>query len=105
MINVEIGQVSDKAWLLDLSTQEMEFSDLNLLQFPALEGTKGVVIADLSIWMMAAAVSEYKNQAAWIAVVDEVAKDNKHCIVVWSVASNYKRGQIIPLNELGLETI
>ena len=105
MINVEIGQVSDKALLFDLSTQEIEPSDLALLQFPRLEVTKVVVIADLSAWMMAAAVSEYTNQAAWIGVVDEVAKDDKHCIVIWSVASNYKRGQIVPLNELGLENI
>lgn len=78
MINVEIERVSDKALLLDLIAEEIEPSDLALLQFPAIEGVKGVVIADLSIWMIAAAVSEYTNQAAWIGVVDEIAEDDKH---------------------------
>lgn len=107
MIKLEFSQVSDKAALIDLDTHEMEPPDLGYLEFPIIEGAKGLIIAGLDSWIIAATVAECRDYVEWIGIIDTSFMTNNpiNCIIVWSKSSSFERGQLIKLSDLGLNDL
>jgi hypothetical protein len=105
MIELVKEQESSIATLLkiELGGSLASPEDLSGLEFPELEGSKGLVISGFPMYVALAVAAHYKNLVSWIAVVDlKVNPESVSAVVVWSVKGGYLRGDVVPLSSCGL---
>lgn len=107
MIELQIEQVSGLATLLQISLggSQANPTDLTDLEFPEVEGNKGLVISGFPQYATLAVACEYKNKVAWIAIVDPKVAEVKSAVVIWSLNRSYRRGDIVPLSSLDLGSL
>ena len=103
MIELVIEQNSGVATLLQISLNGSQASagDLVDLEFPEVEGNKGLVISGFPQWAAGAIALEYKNKVKWVAFVDPKLAEEKSAVIIWSLDRAYRRGDVVPLSSLG----
>ena len=107
MIELVKEQESGIATLLkiDLGGFQASPKDLVELEFPAIVGSKGLVISGFPQYAALAAALNYKNMVNWIAIVDPKANpESLSAVVVFSLNREYRRGDVVPLSSCGLSS-
>lgn len=104
MIELQIEQESGLATLLqiNLNGSQANPSDLADLEFPEVEGSKGLVVSGFPQYAAITVSCEYKNKVSWIAIVDPKVAEVKSAVVTWSLNRSYRRGDVVPLSSLDL---
>lgn len=107
MMEIVKEQESGIATLLkiDLGGLQASPKDLVDLEFPAIVGSKGLVISGFPQYAALSVACEYKNRCSWIAIVDpKVNPDSLSAVVVFSLNREYRRGDVVPLLSCGLSS-
>lgn len=93
---------------VDASKGKPKPIELQKLQYPKIEGTKGLVISSpVSQWIGSRIVMQYRNRTSWVAVYDSKLHG---AVVVKSLCSDKVIGELISItlpclrcNELGID--
>lgn len=67
--------------------------ELSEIEFPVIEGC-GLIISGMPVWAVARVALHYKNTVRWIGTLDPRLQG---AVVVHSMDSNAKVGQVVPL--------
>lgn len=102
MINIDITQMSDTAAFIEFNDEVVEPTDLAFLQFPNIDGAKGLVIGGFDAWVVAAIATEYQGNVAWIGVLNPSLHNPDECLIIWSEDEELKRGTVLSVAALGL---
>ena len=107
-MEIVLKQKSSNATLLKIDLGEDGVatpSDLSTLVFPPVEGHKGLIVSGFPQYAVMAVGCHYKNNCKWIAVFDpKINPKSPSVVVVWSLDSDYRNGDVIPLESCGLDS-
>jgi hypothetical protein len=107
MIELVKEQESGIATLLkiDLGGSQASPKDLIDLEFPEIAGAKGLVISGFPQYAALAVALSYKNHCQWIAILDpKINPESLSAVVVFSLIREYRRGDVVPLQNCGLSS-
>ena len=113
MITLTIVQESNLATLLqvELHGTQASPSDLADIEFPEINGSKGLIISGFPQYSTGCVVAHYKNHCSWMGIRDDkVIKEGEFAgqpafVVIWSLNRAFRQGDAVPLVNAALEVL
>lgn len=93
MIRLNIHDQTYTLMFVD-ATKKAKPIELQKIQYPQLDGTKGLVIVGYHTWIMGAVFYNYRNRTPWVAGYDPTLKG---AVVIVSLSPDRVVGELIEM--------
>lgn len=107
MIRLSIHEQPTYTLLFVDATKSTKPIELQKINYPQLDGTKGLVVVGYSTWIMGAVFYNYRNRTQWVGGYDPILKG---AVVIVSLTADRVVGELIEMAlpclkcaELGIE--